>query len=605
MTRLRYFEFNSLLGVIFDQRYKISALLGEGGQAGVFRAWDRQERRSVALKVLRPDSGEGAARFKRFEREAFALMQLDHPNCVRVYASGQDAELGLHYMAMELVQGQPLDLFIRFPMTLRQLLRVARGIAQGLGEAHRRGIVHRDMKPENVLLTPQGRDPLHRPVILDFGIAKFDEEYQMTVLTGSEMVLGTVHYMSPEQAQGQALGTAADIYALGVVLFELVTGQTPFEGTPIQILRHHIATPVPPMHPRACLREIGALEGVIRRCMAKDAAARYPHGDALAEALAEVEATLEHAPLHAAGACFDLDPARGEVLLGFADGACEVRSLESGARRFRVALQPSAPVAVALGPLPGEALSADAEGVLRCFSRQSGALLWESCPLGVPLTALACSPVGGVYAIAGADGRVQVLGASASAPLAELRSHRGPVNRLCFDPTGCTLISAGEDGAVLVWDVGEMELRNRFAVEGSAATAVALHPASGLLAMGSDTGRVTLGHLEGERRPVTFFAHAAEVRGLAFLDRPGDAVDLYSAGLDGELRQWSTQDGASRPWAGLHPEGLRDARWLREGAALVLCDGLLLGWEESFYDELGIVPDRYLSPLNGQGWTWS
>jgi len=602
LGRLHYFELDSLIGTTFDGRYKIGALLGEGGQAGVFRAWDIDQERTVALKVLRPDSAEGGSRYKRFEREAYALMQLHHKNCVSVHHKGFDADHGLHYMAMDLVQGQPLDLFVRFPMTLRQVVRTTQGIAAGLGEAHRIGIMHRDLKPENVVLTPQGTDIHHLPILLDFGIAKFDENYQMTMLTGSEMVLGTVHYMSPEQAQGYALAPMTDIYSLGVLLYELMTGDPPFDGSPIQILRQHIARPIPPMVTKPSAGPSPELSGVLDKMLAKRPADRFEDGARCASVLAELQQRLDGRPEYASGTWLDAHVGRGLVAIGYASGDVEVRELDSGRRVFRRAVHPESVVQLAFTADGNELLTIGLDGALCVVGASDGAVRWSGRPTESSPTALAVSPVGALYAVASDDGRIRVLPIGADAALAEFRSHRGPIRRMIFDPTGCTLVSGGEDGAVLVWDVGQTEVRNRFAVEGTAATALALDIASGLLAMGSDTGRITIGDLDGERRPDSFFAHAAAVSGLAFLSTPSGELDLFSSGYDGELRQWSAADCRSRPHAGLHPEGIRCAWWFKDGAMLALCDSLVMRWEKNFYDESGGVPDRYLSPIAVGGW---
>ncbi|MDR7427909.1 MAG: PASTA domain-containing protein [Armatimonadota bacterium] len=257
--------------------YEIESTIGQGGMAVVYRARRIADGQVVALKVLREQYAQDAEFVERFQREARAVSSLTHPNMVQVYESGQAG--GWHFIAMEFVEGQDLKRYIRErgPLRPAEAVRVAVAVCEVLDYAHRRGIVHRDVKPQNILLRRDGTVK-----VTDFGIAR---ALASATITQTGTVLGSVQYLSPEQARGQAVGRAADIYALSVVLFEMLTGRLPFDGdSPIAIAMAHIHD-VPPS-PRQFNPEIPpALEGVILRGMAKQPHRRYASAADLASDL--------------------------------------------------------------------------------------------------------------------------------------------------------------------------------------------------------------------------------------------------------------------------------------------------------------------------------
>ena len=247
--------------------YEIESTISQGGMAMVYRARRVRDGQIVALKVLREQYAADAEFVERFQREARAVASLTHANMVQVYESGEAA--GWHFIAMEFVEGQDLKRYIREhgPLRVAEAVRIAVAVCEVLDYAHRRGIIHRDVKPQNILLRRDGTVK-----VTDFGIAR---ALSSVTITQTGTVLGSVQYLSPEQARGQPVGRAADIYALGVVLFEMLTGQLPFEGdSPIAIAMAHVHD-VPPA-PRRLNREIPpALEAVILRGMAKQPQHRY------------------------------------------------------------------------------------------------------------------------------------------------------------------------------------------------------------------------------------------------------------------------------------------------------------------------------------------
>jgi serine/threonine-protein kinase len=260
-------------------RYRLIAPQGEGGMATVWRAMDEQIGREVAVKILRPQFVADPGFAARFRNEARAAGTLSHPNVVQVYDFGTDAEAGDQYIVMQLVDGEDLASVLRErgPLPVDEAVEVGASVADALGAAHQSGLVHRDVKPGNILLTPGGRT-----LVTDFGISRAVAEASMTV-TGT--TIGSVHYFSPEQAAGEEVGPASDIYALGIVVYEMLSGRRPFEGDSaagVALKRLNeapppLSTPEHPVPP--------PLEAVVMKALARDPAQRYPDADAFSRAL--------------------------------------------------------------------------------------------------------------------------------------------------------------------------------------------------------------------------------------------------------------------------------------------------------------------------------
>ena len=252
--------------------YEITEKLGEGGMGVVYKAEDTKLERTVALKFLSTHSLGGEDEIERFKREAKAAAALNHPNIAHIYAI--DEEDGQIFIAMEYVEGQDLAGTIgKSPLPLEKAIDYAAQIAAGLQAAHEKGIVHRDIKSANVMVTDKGVVK-----IMDFGLAKLQGR---SMMTQAGTTLGTIAYMSPEQTQGQKVDHRSDIWSLGVVLYEMVSGQLPFKGDYEQAVIYSILNEEP--EPLTALRS-GlpiALDGIIAKALAKDPAVRYQHVDEL------------------------------------------------------------------------------------------------------------------------------------------------------------------------------------------------------------------------------------------------------------------------------------------------------------------------------------
>ena len=263
------------------KQFTVGDLLGEGGFAAVFRVRDHAQNRDVAVKVLDLGLTPSPGLAERFVREARTSGQLEHPHIVPIYKVGGYKNEVL-YIVMRCVDGPSVRQLLERNQRLSivDAARIARQVADALGYAHTRGIVHRDIKPDNILLDGSGH-----VLVTDFGIAKAAQEASASQLTTEGMVVGTPHYMSPEQATGERVDGRSDIYALGVVLYQMLAGTPPFEGESAQSVLMKQAT-VDPLPIRQLRGDVpAALATVIERMLAKDPADRYQTADEVSQAL--------------------------------------------------------------------------------------------------------------------------------------------------------------------------------------------------------------------------------------------------------------------------------------------------------------------------------
>ncbi len=268
-------------GTLIAERYRVDHLIGEGGVALVYRGTDTTLDRRVAIKILRPELSDREDVVARFRREAHAAAKLNHPNVVQIYDTG--VEEGRYYIVMEFLPELNLKEIIKryAPLPLDKVIEVGTACCEALSFAHRQGLVHRDVKPANVLFTDDGRAKLS-----DFGIAAAAGEAGMTE---DGKVLGSAHYISPEQAQGAPAGPLSDIYSLGVTLYEAVTGRLPFDGeTAADIAARHLRET--PSSPRSLNPDIPpAAEYIITKAMSRDPQRRYRSADEMLTDIRKLE----------------------------------------------------------------------------------------------------------------------------------------------------------------------------------------------------------------------------------------------------------------------------------------------------------------------------
>lgn len=268
-----------------NDRYELQSKIGDGGMAAVYKALDLRLNRVVAVKILRDSYAADPQFLARFKREAEQAASLNHPNIVRVFDVGDEGDV--HYIVMEYVEGSSLkDVILNeAPLPISRALEFGAQIADGIGYAHSTGLIHRDIKPQNMLIDTSGRVK-----VTDFGIAK---SANASTLTEAGITLGTVHYFSPEQAKGQAVMPQSDIYSIGVVLYEMLTGRIPFDSdNPVALALKHIEEMPPPLR-RYNPGIPPVVEQIVLKALSKDPNQRFSTAAQLSKALRNLEAQTE------------------------------------------------------------------------------------------------------------------------------------------------------------------------------------------------------------------------------------------------------------------------------------------------------------------------
>ncbi len=268
-------------GSTFAERYEVVEELGKGGMGIVYKVFDKKIKEIVALKLIKPEIDSDAKMIDRFRNEIKLARKISHRNVCRMYDLGEEGES--HFITMEYVPGENLKSFIRRSekLTIGKAISIANQVSEGLSEAHSLGVVHRDLKPQNIMIDKKGNAR-----IMDYGLAR---SLQTEGITGTGFIIGTPEYMSPEQVDGQETDQRTDIYALGVILYEMVTGSLPFKGeTPLSIAVKH-KTDIP-RNPREIDSQIPeALSHLILKCMEKGKEKRYQTADELRSELKNIE----------------------------------------------------------------------------------------------------------------------------------------------------------------------------------------------------------------------------------------------------------------------------------------------------------------------------
>lgn len=273
-----------MVGKILGSRYHLQELIGEGGMALVYKAECSLLCRTVAVKILRPQYASDVDFIERFRREARAAASLSHPNVINAYDVGQ--ENGIDYIVMEYIPGENLKDLIRreAPFSVKRSIEITKQIAEALHHAHQRNIIHRDIKPHNILITPDGQIK-----VTDFGIAR---AISAGSLTQTGEVLGSVQYSSPEQAKGETVGPQSDLYSLGCVLYEMLTGNVPFKGdTAVSIALQHLEGEYVPIRQLRPDIPIG-LENLVNKAMARNPEERYISALGMLKDIAALQSSL-------------------------------------------------------------------------------------------------------------------------------------------------------------------------------------------------------------------------------------------------------------------------------------------------------------------------
>ena len=289
----------NLIGRTLNHRYIVEDKIGEGGFGAVFRGKQIATGREVALKILHPHNVHDETIVARFRREAEACSKLRDPHTVTTYDFDETPD-GILYLAMELLRGRALHHLQKAdgPLGAARVLRILDQVAASLTEAHANGIVHRDMKPENVFIESRGGEDHVK--VLDFGIAKvMSDDRQVPALTAVGQTLGTLEFMSPEQLRGQKLDGRSDIYALGMMAYEMLTGKLPFQSakTPIDIINFHMKTEAPlPSKLADDIAIPAAVDAIIVKMVQKDRENRFANATALREEIARAQRSMDRTP---------------------------------------------------------------------------------------------------------------------------------------------------------------------------------------------------------------------------------------------------------------------------------------------------------------------
>ncbi|MBA3455437.1 MAG: serine/threonine protein kinase, partial [Deltaproteobacteria bacterium] len=345
-----------LVGVVLDGRYRLDAVVGEGGMGSVFRAQHLAMDRRVAVKLLKPHLTADHTALQRFAREARATLKVDSPHAVKVLDFGVTPR-GDYYMALEYLDGRTVqkELDVDGPFAPLRVLHIGRQALHALGAAHRSGLVHRDIKPDNILLMRLGEDPDYTK-LLDFGVAKLMQGSEVSAqsnlkLTQAGMVFGTPEFMSPEQACGHPLDGRSDLYSLAATLFAMLTGCGLFHGkTPIEWLTHHARTPPP--HLESLVPELAAfpeLDALMQRCLAKHREQRPSTAEELEQELARLETYVQRGG-GAAASSPGKAGFRVEMSASSYFQALPLDMVEAGETRL-AAVEPALPVDTGVAPI--------------------------------------------------------------------------------------------------------------------------------------------------------------------------------------------------------------------------------------------------------------
>jgi WD40 repeat protein len=532
-------------------KYRIDALLGQGGMGSVYRATHLELDRIIALKIVLPDFVSNNETLERFRQEARASARLNHPNVISVYDFGI-LPTGQAYLAMELLGGRSLREEIEKNITLspERIIEVLGPVCNAVNAAHLAGVIHRDLKPDNIIIETTDRDEELIKVV-DFGIAKLKERSGITSaptnLTEPGLVMGTPHYMSPEQCRGEELDACSDIYSLGITIYEMLVGHVPFDApTPSAVIIQHAIDPPPPL--RRLRPDIPEeIERVVLRALAKGREYRQQTTTQLFEeflaAVREARETADSLKLGKIGTGTGLPVFSDEPVSPTGNDVLDLthQPLPETVSLSEVATFSGHEHVVKSLAFHGSGewlVSASGDGTIRLWDvaekREVNAFVGHE----YSVNSVAFSPDGLRVASGGADGTARIWSIRGAREIASF-GHRTAVRAVTFTPDGRWLAAAC-DAEVKIWDASRFRQITSFVGHVKTVDALAISPDGGMLATGGADDTIHLWSLISKTEQAVFTRPGHAPTALVYLPHRNIVV---SGGRDSAICLWSGQGG--------------------------------------------------------------
>lgn len=579
-----------LIGRVLVGKIQLQSLVWVGLDAAIFMAYDTILEREVAAKVLLP----GPIEFRqvdilRFRRKGVLLARLSHAHIPRVYEGGEDPETGLHYLVMEWVLGRLLLDFLDLPYDEGQILSLACDLSSALESAHVQEILHRDIRPDNIVLSTLPNGSL-KATLIEFGVEEAPGTRPMDQPGWGGYEPSQLAYMSPEHLRGEHLDKRSDVYALGVLLYQLVTGDLPFRGTPENIMQGHLERRAPSIKAKAGFDMPPILKALIGRCLNKEPDQRFPDASAVHDLVSNLLVERAGRQLDAITA-LTVDPLDRYIIVGRAGGVIDVHRVSDGRRLHTFDDHGGAVKALIFRPDSEDFLSVGEDGHIHLWSIPEGKLYGTWPGRRGARYALAFSPFGYIFASGEVDGRIRLWSILEREPLGEFQAHHGPVSALHFLPEGRFLASGGHDGRILLWDIGRMSLSESCAWSRGPVTQIAMHVRERFVVALADG---TLAHGRWNRQEPLWHRRIHD-RAPSHLFEQHGTQGVISIGLDGAVHVVDQFDGSYRRASLYLPEGIQSAVLHPLTETLFLSsESLLLRWTWSHGGEP--VLEGYLPP---------
>ena len=573
--------------------FNIVRVVGRGGMGVVLHGIDTCLERDVAIKVLDPELSKDEPARKRFCREARAAASINHENVVAVHQVERDEGKDLPFLVMELITGESLEKKLEREgrLSLRDIVSIGMQTAAGLAAAHEKGLIHRDIKPGNILLEKSGQ----RVKLTDFGLARAADDVR---LTRTGLVAGTPLYMSPEQASGDDLDARSDLFSLGVVLYELATGEPPFNGkTPLAVLKRLTEEQPTPLRQRnPDLPEW--FVHIVDRLLAKNPADRFQSAREVADTLEHFWALLKSSetlicPKKKAANLWKA------VMLGTSAGLLTLLIGGFGAFFFLPHREEKVPVAVHVftgnaGSLWSLAVSSDgknlamgtSDGTVKYWDIAAEKVVWSWPAHKGPIWTLALSPRGDFLATGSDDGHAIIWDVKTQKEVHRL-DNAGGVRAVAFDLEGKKLLTGGRNGSVRIWDVGTgKEMPLDIMGDAGLVMAVAFAPDGKTIASASGDKTIKIWDAATGRPRLTLAGHESDVCGIAFAPK---GRYLVSGAWDHTVRLWDLDSGSQIAKLDGHTQDVWSVAFNPEGTLFASAgeDQMVRIWDLASKKEVG------------------